>query len=156
MKPASLLYTVIKSPAQYRKYVSRLEELDNIKPGKERHRDEIDLLLLLIKTWDQEHNTFSDVDPIMLIRALMEERQIKASHIAAASGYSKGLISDILNYKKGMSKELIRFFAGYFKLSQESLNRPYDLDTKPVASKVAKGPVARRRSQSWRKLSGKV
>jgi HTH-type transcriptional regulator/antitoxin HigA len=42
-------------------------------------------------------------------------------------GVSKGLISDILNYKKGLSKEIIRTLSNYFKLSQEAFNRPYKL-----------------------------
>ena len=40
---------------------------------------------------------------------------------------SKGLVSDILNYKKGLSKEVIRKLAERFKVSQEAFNRPYKL-----------------------------
>jgi HTH-type transcriptional regulator / antitoxin HigA len=158
MKNGTLTYTVIKSAAQYRKYVSILEELDCSKPSRDKHKDEIDLLLLLIRTWDQEHNTFSDVDPITLIIALMEEKQIKANQIAAESGYSKGLISDVLNYKKGMSKGLIRFFAGYFNLSQELLNRPYDLfETKKTLrntkASAKPGKVSSRRTRNHKQKS---
>ena len=40
---------------------------------------------------------------------------------------SKGLVSDILNYKKGLSKEIIRILAEQFKVAQEAFNRPYKL-----------------------------
>ncbi len=40
---------------------------------------------------------------------------------------SKGLVSDIINYKKGLSKEIIRLLSDYFKVSQEAFNRPYKL-----------------------------
>lgn len=40
---------------------------------------------------------------------------------------SKGYVSDILNYKKGLSKEVIRKLAEFFKVSQEAFNRPYKL-----------------------------
>jgi HTH-type transcriptional regulator / antitoxin HigA len=42
-------------------------------------------------------------------------------------GISKGLVSNILNYKKGLSKESIRILANRFKVSQEAFNRPYVL-----------------------------
>lgn len=38
----------------------------------------------------------------------------------------KGM-SDILNYKKGLSKEVIRKLATHFKVRQEAFDRPYKL-----------------------------
>jgi len=40
---------------------------------------------------------------------------------------SEGLVSDMLNYKKGLSKETIRILSERFKLSQEAFNREYKL-----------------------------
>jgi len=45
---------------------------------------------------------------------------------------SPGLISNIINYKKGFSKEIIRELASLFKLSQEAFNRHYSLVVKPA------------------------
>lgn len=39
----------------------------------------------------------------------------------------KGLVSDILNYKKGLSKEIIRILSAHLKISQEAFNRNYNL-----------------------------
>jgi len=41
--------------------------------------------------------------------------------------YYKGYVSDILNYKKGLSKESIRMLSERFKLNQQAFNRPYKL-----------------------------
>jgi HTH-type transcriptional regulator/antitoxin HigA len=49
---------------------------------------------------------------------------------------SEGLVSDMLNYKKGLSKETIRILSEKFRLNQEAFNRPYVLQV-PV-SKVFK------------------
>lgn len=127
MPEQTLKYTVIKSKAQYKDYTKKLEQLDKMERPTALVRDEIELLSLLIETWDREHNTFDDVDPVALIKGLLQEKGLKPADLAKASQLSKGLISDILNYKKGMSKEVIRFFASFFKLSQEILNRPYPL-----------------------------
>jgi len=58
----------------------------------------------------------------------MEERNFKAKDLVDILGVSKGLVSDILNYKKGLSKEIIRSLSDYFKVPQEAFNRPYELE----------------------------
>jgi len=52
---------------------------------------------------------------------------MKAQDLTAILGISKGYVSDILNYKKGLSKDVIRKLAEYFKVRQEAFNRPYNL-----------------------------
>ncbi len=55
----------------------------------------------------------------------MDEHNMKAKDIVDILDISKGYVSDILNYKKGLSKDVIRKLAEHFKLSQEAFNRPY-------------------------------
>ena len=123
----TLLYKIIKTDAQYNKYCNRLEEL--VDSGKKTRtvQDEIELLDLLIEKYDEEHNSFADADPVELLKTLMNEQKMKAVDLANFLAISKGLVSDILNYKKDFSKEVIRKLAGYFKVSQEAFNRPYPL-----------------------------
>lgn len=102
-----------------------LEELVTTDVRSKEMKDEIELLTLLIEKWDEENNSFDDVDPITLLHALMEERNLKAKDLVEILGVSKGLVSDILNYKKGLSKEIIRSLSDHFKVSQEAFNRPY-------------------------------
>lgn len=102
-----------------------LEELVSADFKNKEMKDEIELLTLLIEKWDEENNSFDDVDPITLLHSLMEERNLKAKDLVEILGVSKGLVSDILNYKKGLSKEIIRSLSDYFKVSQEAFNRPY-------------------------------
>ncbi|WP_460766021.1 helix-turn-helix domain-containing protein [Niabella terrae] len=90
-------------------------------------KDEIALLTLLIEKWDEVHNTFEELDPIQLLQSLMKEHDLKAKDLAPVLNMSKGYISDILNYKKGLSKQVIRKLAARFKISHEALNRPYKL-----------------------------
>ena len=90
-------------------------------------KDEIDLLTLLIEKWDAEHNTFDEMDPVRLLHSLMNGQNMKAKDLAELLDISKGYVSDILNYKKGLSKDTIRKLAARFKVSQEAFNRPYKL-----------------------------
>jgi HTH-type transcriptional regulator/antitoxin HigA len=96
-------------------------------------RDDVELLTLLIEKWDQEHNSFEDLNPIELLRLLMDGHKLKSKDLVEILGVSKGLISDIMNYKKGLSKNLIRALSKYFHLSQEAFNRPYKLKSASVA-----------------------
>jgi HTH-type transcriptional regulator/antitoxin HigA len=124
---ASLKYKVIASKTQYNDYCNYLEELVFSGNKSEEAQDEIDLLTLLIEKWDSEHNAFNDADPIRLLRSLMKDHKLKSKDLVAILGVSKGYVSEILHYKKGLSKDAIRILATRFKLSQEAFNRPYPL-----------------------------
>lgn len=120
-----LKYTVIKSRRQYDEYCNILEDL--IVAGNKNVQDEIELLNLLIEKWDIEHNSFADLDPVELIKALMNENKLKPKDLVKILDLSKGTVSKILNYHKGLSKETIRKLSQYFKVSQDTFNRPYKL-----------------------------
>lgn len=123
----ALKYKVIKSKNQYKEYSKILEELVSADFQGKEMKDEIELLTLLIEKWDKENETFDDVDPITLLYTLMEERNLKAKDLVEILGVSKGLVSDILNHKKGLSKENIRKLSDYFSVSQEAFNREYKI-----------------------------
>ena len=115
----TMKYTIIKSKAQYKQYCIQLETLleKGMKIKSKPIQDEIELLTLLIEKWDEEHNTFDEIDPIRLLEALMKDHSIKAKDLSELLGISKGLVSEILHYKKGLSK-----------VSQEAFNREYKLE----------------------------
>lgn len=122
-----LKYKIIKSKVQYKEYCNKLEELVLLSSKTKAVKEEIDLLTLLIEKWDEEHNAFEEVDPITLLQSLMKENALKSKNLVEILGISKGYVSDILNYKKGLSKDVIRKLADYFKVTQEAFNRPYKL-----------------------------
>jgi len=57
----------------------------------------------------------------------MTEHQLKAKDLTEILSLSKGTISKILNYQKGISKATIRKLSEHFKMTQETFNRPYKL-----------------------------
>ena len=119
----TLKYTIIKDKAQYDKYCDILEDLIS----NDNNQDEIDLLTLLIEKWDNEHDTFKDSDPVELLKSLMSDNNLKAKDLVDILDLSKGTVSKILNYHKGLSKDTIRKLSDFFKVSQEAFNRPYKL-----------------------------
>jgi HTH-type transcriptional regulator/antitoxin HigA len=123
----ALKYKIIANKTQYKEYSNILEELVFSRSKERNTKDEIDLLTLLIEKWDAEHNTFDELDPIKLLHSMMQDRKMKAKDLVGLLRISKGYVSDILNYKKGLSKDVIRKLAEYFKVRQEAFNRPYKL-----------------------------
>ncbi len=122
-----LQYKIIKTGTQYKKYCDILESLLSTNKKTKAVQDETELLTLLIEKYDTEHNTFSDADPVELLNGLLKEHKMKAVDLAHLLDVSEGLVSDILSYKKGLSKNTIRILSEKFKLNQEAFNRPYKL-----------------------------
>ncbi|RYF91431.1 MAG: transcriptional regulator [Chitinophagaceae bacterium] len=123
----ALKYKVITSKTQYREYTKLLEELVFSGSRDRNTKDGIALLTLLIETWDEAHNSFAETDPVQLLHSLMADHEMKARDLVVLLDISKGYVSDILHYKKGLSKEVIRKLALHFKVSQEAFNRHYPL-----------------------------
>lgn len=143
----TLKYKIIKTDAQYNKYCDMLESLVDSGRKTQAIQDEIELLSLLIEQYDAAHNTFDDADPIQLLKALMKEHKLKSVDLAQLLDVSEGLVSDMLNYKKGLSKDTIRMLSERFKLNQEAFNRPYALKVG-----VKSGVTRERKSRPGKKL----
>jgi len=139
----NLKYSVIKTKKKYAEYTHILEELVFSKNKTKEVKAEIELLTLLIEHWDKAHNTANDLDPVQLLKYLMKENKISQTDLTKVLDLSKGLVSEILNYKKGFSKDAIRKLSEFFKISQEGLNRSYPLvlKTKNNVSKKRKSKI---------------
>lgn len=122
-----LKYKIIASEKQYKTYCDTLHYLVFLEKKTKEIKDEIALLTLLIEKYDEQNRQWEILNPVELLRALMDEHKMKPKDLVIALELSKGYVSDILNYKKGFSKEVIRKLADTFKLSQEAFNRPYPL-----------------------------
>jgi HTH-type transcriptional regulator/antitoxin HigA len=122
-----LKYKVIKTREQYFEYCRELERLDDSGEAEGKYQDEAELLTVLIEAYDNEHSTLPDYDPVEMLQSLMADHKMKARDLAELLNVSKGYVSEILHYKKGMSKEVIRKLAERFAMRQEAFNRPYKL-----------------------------
>lgn len=122
----TLKYKIIKAEEQYWQYCNLLETLLDQKNNIEQE-EEIELLTFLIEKWDEEHSTLHQSDPVEMLKYLMAENMMKAKDLAATLGFGKSVVSEILNCKKGFSKEIIRKLSDRFKVKQEVFNRPYQL-----------------------------
>jgi len=116
-------YKVIKTKEQYLEYSLRLKKLwDQPTAANE---DERELIEVLIETWERENLKQPDSDPVQLIKFLMENHQLSRNEMMEILEINKSTLSKILNYQKGLSKNVIRKLSDHFKISQEAFNKPY-------------------------------
>jgi len=130
------------------KYCSTLEELVFNTHKTKSMKEEIALLTLLIEKWDSEHTIFDELNPVELLISLMKDHKMKSYQLAELLNVSEGSVSDMLHYRRGLSKDSIRIIAAHFKLNQEAFNRPYKLksgtnnrlkNTNPAFKQKARG-----------------
>jgi HTH-type transcriptional regulator/antitoxin HigA len=71
--------------------------------------ESLQIALLLIKQYEDEHYPIPLPDPIEAVKLKMEERGLKNKELVGKIG-SKGYVSAILNRKKPMTIEIARIF----------------------------------------------
>ena len=119
-------YIIIKNKKQYQEYSDKVMTLASKKPTKE-IEEEMELLELLIENWENKVYTTETKDPIKLLKSLMEVHQLKSVDLVKILDIQRSAVSQILSYRKGLSKDVIRKLSNHFKLSQEAFNRSYEL-----------------------------
>ena len=118
----------IKNEEQYKRYLARVDEIFDAKAGSQ-EGEELELLLLLVKLYEDEHYPIPSPDPIEAIKVRMEDLNLKAVDLIPYMG-DKGNVSKILNRKRPLTLEMIR------KL-HKALGIPLEVLIKPIELKVA-------------------
>ena len=143
----TLKYKVITSDEQYDEYCQILYDIDFSKKKKTKQmEEEADLLTLLIEKYYEEHSTFTMLNPVELLRSIMEDHKMKPADLAKKIDASPALILDILDYKKEFPKDVIQKLASLFKLYEYAFDRPYQLKIYPKPRTAS--PAKRRQAQA--------
>jgi HTH-type transcriptional regulator/antitoxin HigA len=87
-----------------------MEKGENLTPEEEKL---LKLLAKLIEDFELEYYHPQDAEPLQVLQHLMESRGIKPTHLWEVFG-SKGIASEVLNGKRGISKTHARALAQYF------------------------------------------
>lgn len=119
-------YKKISSLTEYNDYCNRHEFL--VGESFDKNIDEIELLEILIDEYDNRVTSFKkEMNPVELLDSILEEGQISKSKLAKELGTSRQLVSDILRYRRNISKEMVMKLSRYFKMRPEAFSRPYQL-----------------------------
>ena len=105
-----------KDNERYLQVVEHLMDLgERIAPEQ---RELMDLLVMLIERLEAKRYSLSAAAPVEMLRELMEARGMKLAGLATLIG-SKGVASEILSGKRGLSKTNIKRLAQHFCVSPE-------------------------------------
>lgn len=117
---AETLPVVITSESEYDRVVSLMNKLAVIPEDKITVEQErlLDLLSLLIETYDEEHYQIPDAAPHEVIQLLMQERGLRNKDLESALG-SRGVTSEVISGKRRSSKTQIKKLAEFFGVAPE-------------------------------------
>lgn len=115
----------IKNEKSYDLALARVGELMNAELDTP-EGDELDILVTLIEAYEEKAHPVETPDPIEAIRFRMEQYGMSNGDLVQYIG-STGRVSEILNYKRGLSITMIRRLSAGLKIPLESLFREYKL-----------------------------
>jgi len=124
-------YSEIETKTQYKEYCNRHLELGNILSkglGNEEIENEYYIIDLIIEDYHRKQKSpFDGLTPVDLLKALMNEYGYTGYKLSKELHVSQSVISDILHYKRGFSKDLIRKLAYKFGIGEHSFLKEYEL-----------------------------
>ena len=111
----------IDTDKEYEYYLEWVDEMldKKVKPTST-EGETLQVVLMLIKQYEDLHFPIPFPDPIDAIKQRMQERGLKNKDLVGKVG-SKGYVSAILNKKKPLTLEIARLFHREYGLSAEVL-----------------------------------
>jgi HTH-type transcriptional regulator/antitoxin HigA len=97
---------VIKTEAEYQAALARIEAIFDAKPGTAKG-DELELLLLLVETYEDRTYPIDLPGPIEALRFRMEQEGLKPKDLVPYIG-SKSKVSEVLSGRRALSLTMIR------------------------------------------------
>lgn len=110
-------WKVIKTEEEYNKASVRLMEIFHAEQNAP-EGDELELLMVLIKDFDDKHFQLPALDALEVIKYKMKEKGIKAKDLEPIIG-SKGHVSAILSGKREITLKMAQKLKNYFSIPAE-------------------------------------
>ena len=110
-------YKVLKTEADYNNAATRMMEIFHAEPGTP-ESDELDLLIVLVKDYDEKHYELPELDALEVIKYKMGEMGMKAKDLEPIIG-SKGHVSAILSGKREITLKMAQKLKNYFSIPAE-------------------------------------
>ena len=109
----------VRNDRQLNRALKRIDELWGAKLNTARG-DELDVLMLLVEKYEDEHYAIPASDPIEAIRFSMEQKSLSRKDLEPYIGTS-GRVSEVLNRKRNLTLAMIRKLHEGLKIPYECL-----------------------------------
>jgi HTH-type transcriptional regulator / antitoxin HigA len=114
---------LIKSKKEYNSALARLEEIFDARKNTP-EGDELEVLILLIEHYENQHFPIELPDPIEAIKFRMEQMGYTQNDLAEIIG-QKSRASEVLNRKRKLSLEMIRLIHKAMNIPSNVLIQAY-------------------------------
>jgi HTH-type transcriptional regulator/antitoxin HigA len=114
---AKVLPRVITTDEEHERMLAEVEKL--MDKGERRTAEEdaaLDLMVRLVKDYEEEHHPLPDPSPHEMLAYLMEQRNLTQADLLPIFK-SRGYVSDVINAKRGISKAHAKQLGEFFKVS---------------------------------------
>jgi len=109
---------VIHNDEELEAYTEALFKLTALEKPSVSEIEAIELLSLLVERYEDEHWPIADVDPVSLVRYLIEQGNLKQRDLIPEFG-SESAVSMFLNGQRSLTTEQIRKLCIRFKLTAD-------------------------------------
>ena len=114
---AKVLPRVIASDEEHGRMLAEVEKLMDKNGCRSPEEDTaLDLMVRLIKDYEEEHHPLLDPSPHEMLVYLMEQRSLKQADLLPIFK-SRGYVSDVVNAKRAISRVHAKQLAEFFRVS---------------------------------------
>jgi len=110
-------WKVLKTETDYNQAALRMMQIFPALPGTP-ESEELELLIVLIKDFDEKHYKLPELDALEVIKYKMTEMGMKAKDLEPIIG-SKGHVSAILSGKREITLKMAQKLKNYFRIPAE-------------------------------------
>ena len=109
----------IRNDEELDRALERIGELWGAEPGTTRG-DELDVLMLIVEKYEEEHFPIPASDPVEAIKFLMEQNDMSRKDLEPYIG-ARGRVSEVMNKKRNLTLPMIKRLHEGLKIPYESL-----------------------------------
>nr|WP_121272476.1 helix-turn-helix domain-containing protein [Pedobacter schmidteae] len=110
-------YKVLKTEEEYRVALDRTIQIFHAEPDTKEF-EELELLLVLVKDYEDKHVVIPELDPIDVIKLKMKEKGLKARDLETIIG-SKSHVSLVLSGKREVTLKMARALRNFLGIPPE-------------------------------------
>lgn len=113
----------IRNEKDYQQALARLEKIFDAKRGTV-EGDELEILAILVDTYENEHFPIGMPDPIEAIKFRMEQMGMRQKDLIDVIGF-KSRVSEVLNRKRKLTLDMVRKLNEVLRIPTEVLVQEY-------------------------------
>lgn len=105
--------------------LARIEQLWDAQPNTE-EGDELEVLIILVHAFEEEHYPIEAPDPVEAIKFRMDQQGLKDADLVPFLG-QRSRVTEVLNRKRGLSMSMIRKLHDGLRIPLSCLIKEYEL-----------------------------